>query len=228
MKKVFTALFFALSILAIQAQEVDNSFVFVDEDGEIIADGATVVRNTVEPYDGGMEVINSGVSVLNLSAPASQSLRMHYSIKQIDNGSYQICFPITCNTRTEVGDYMTSDGTLMSDLQDIQSEWFPTADGVCIVDLRIELVTKEGFPPTVTHQAWGRSLTLKFVKGNVGPEPLDGDVNGDGEISISDVNALVDMILSGADFQPSADVNKDGEIGISDVNAVIDIILSGN
>ena len=36
------------------------------------------------------------------------------------------------------------------------------------------------------------------------------------------------MILSGADFVASADVDKDGEIGISDVNAVIDIILSGN
>lgn len=229
MKKFLTLLLFGLSLLAmpLQAQDIDNSFVFVDEDGEIIADGATVVRNTVEQYDEGTEVIYSGISVLNVSAPASQSLKMHYSIKQIDNGSYQICFPITCNTRTEVGDYVTSDGTLMSDLQDIQSEWFPTADGTCIVELRIELVTKSGFPPTVSHQAWGRSMTLKFVKGGA-PEPIKGDVNGDGEVGISDVNALVDMILSGADFVASADVDKDGEIGISDVNAVIDIILSGN
>ena len=70
-------------------------------------------------------------------------------------------------------------------------------------------------------------MTLKFVKGGA-PEPIKGDVNGDGEVGISDVNALVDMILSGADFVASADVDKDGEIGISDVNAVIDIILSGN
>jgi hypothetical protein len=53
-------------------------------------------------------------------------------------------------------------------------------------------------------------------------------VNGDGEVGISDVNALVDQILSGAEYQQSADVNGDGEAGISDVNAVIDIILSGN
>ena len=53
-----------------------------------------------------------------------------------------------------------------------------------------------------------------------------GDVNSDGEINISDVNALIDMILS-EDSDPAGDVNSDGEINISDVNALIDIILGG-
>ena len=53
-----------------------------------------------------------------------------------------------------------------------------------------------------------------------------GDVNGDGETSISDVNALIDLIVSG-ETSPAADVNGDGEIGISDVNVVIEIILGG-
>ena len=53
-----------------------------------------------------------------------------------------------------------------------------------------------------------------------------GDVNSDGEVSISDVNALIDMILS-EDSDAAGDVNGDGEINISDVNAVIDIILGG-
>ena len=53
-----------------------------------------------------------------------------------------------------------------------------------------------------------------------------GDVNSDGEVNISDVNALIDMILS-EDSGAAGDVNGDGEINISDVNAVIDIILGG-
>ena len=53
-----------------------------------------------------------------------------------------------------------------------------------------------------------------------------GDVNGDGEINIGDVNALIDMILSGT-YNAAADTNGDGEINISDVNAVIDNILGG-
>ena len=59
------------------------------------------------------------------------------------------------------------------------------------------------------------------------PVLLTGDVNGDGEVTISDVNAVIDAILMGEDT-PAADVNYDGEVTISDVNTVIDIILSGN
>ena len=56
-------------------------------------------------------------------------------------------------------------------------------------------------------------------------EPLKGDVNGDGEVNIADVNALINMILTG-ESQPSGDINEDGEINIADVNALLDIILS--
>ena len=56
------------------------------------------------------------------------------------------------------------------------------------------------------------------------PVALDGDVNSDGEVNISDVNALIDMILSGTSI-PAGDANHDNEVTISDVNAVIDLIL---
>lgn len=60
-------------------------------------------------------------------------------------------------------------------------------------------------------------------------EDKTGDVNNDGEVTISDINALLDIILGGSadsGMLRRADVNNDGEIGISDVNAIIDIILS--
>ena len=52
-----------------------------------------------------------------------------------------------------------------------------------------------------------------------------GDVNGDGEINIADINAVIDMILSGT-ASDRGDVNGDGETNIADVNALIDYILS--
>ena len=58
------------------------------------------------------------------------------------------------------------------------------------------------------------------------PVHLKGDVNGDGEVNISDVNALIDGILS-EKFTDAMDINGDGEVNISDVNALIDIILTG-
>ena len=56
-------------------------------------------------------------------------------------------------------------------------------------------------------------------------ETLTGDVNGDGEVNIADVNAIIDMILTGNTL-PKGDVNGDTEVNIADVNAVIGIILA--
>ena len=56
---------------------------------------------------------------------------------------------------------------------------------------------------------------------------LTGDVNGDGRINVSDVAALINMILGlEAMNQSSADVNGDGRVNVSDVSALINIILS--
>lgn len=56
-------------------------------------------------------------------------------------------------------------------------------------------------------------------------EELRGDVNGDGEVNIADVNAIIDLILSDKSDK-IGDVNEDGEVNIADINAVIDIILN--
>ena len=56
---------------------------------------------------------------------------------------------------------------------------------------------------------------------------VHGDVNGDGEVNIADVNAVIDIILSENSSTTAADVNDDGEINVADINAVIDIILNG-
>ena len=55
---------------------------------------------------------------------------------------------------------------------------------------------------------------------------LLGDVNRDGEVTIADINALIDAIL-GKDIKatPSLDVNRDGELTVGDVNALVDLIL---
>ena len=53
---------------------------------------------------------------------------------------------------------------------------------------------------------------------------LIGDVNGDGEVNLADINAIVDIILGGNGDSAAADVNDDGEINIGDLNAIINII----
>lgn len=56
----------------------------------------------------------------------------------------------------------------------------------------------------------------------------NGDVNNDGEVNISDINTLLNVIMGGDADEMTvkrADVNDDGEVNISDVNVIIDIIL---
>ena len=63
----------------------------------------------------------------------------------------------------------------------------------------------------------------------IGDEPLVGDVNGDGEVSIADVTALIDYLLGNegaAVSEEAADVNNDGEVSIGDVTTLIDILLT--
>ena len=66
---------------------------------------------------------------------------------------------------------------------------------------------------------------FKFMQG-VDNGDKTGDVNGDFEVNIADVNCLIDIILGGENkYCDRADVNRDGEINIADVNSVIDVIL---
>ena len=76
----------------------------------------------------------------------------------------------------------------------------------------------------------GKASAYADVNGTVTAKPhLQGDVNGDGTISITDVTSLIDYLLNdgGSAVDPSAaDVNGDHTVSITDVTALIDLLLS--
>ena len=72
------------------------------------------------------------------------------------------------------------------------------------------------------------SYILVFPEEPEIPEVLPGDVDGDNEISIKDVSALIDYLLTSDEngiVMANADVNQNGEISIADVSTLIDILL---
>ena len=79
--------------------------------------------------------------------------------------------------------------------------------------------------PTELAQALGSgNVTVRFMI-----EGKPGDVNGDNEVNVSDVNLLINYILldtGGAPAPGYADFNQDGEVNIADVNALINYILN--
>ena len=56
-----------------------------------------------------------------------------------------------------------------------------------------------------------------------------GDVNGDGNVNISDATTLIDLLLGGGTINnPAADCNNDGNVTIIDLTALIDYLLGGS
>ena len=79
---------------------------------------------------------------------------------------------------------------------------------------------------TYAHIDGGPSNPGYFTEG---PAVKPGDVDGDGHVKISDVTALIDLLLGGdTSNNKAADVNKDGKVDISDVTTLIDLLLRGD
>lgn len=77
---------------------------------------------------------------------------------------------------------------------------------------------------------WSKPITVNLT-GTIEIDEQQGDVNGDGVISIADVTALIDYLLSGDATSISlenADCNQDGSVTIADVTSLIDYLLSGH
>lgn len=85
---------------------------FVDADGNVIPDGSTVVRNTIEtPLDlpfGKNQQINSGISAKNTSS-AAVSVKCQMDVTDLPFGQVALCFPGSCwiNVGDLTGTYPT-------------------------------------------------------------------------------------------------------------------------
>ena len=78
-----------------------------------------------------------------------------------------------------------------------------------------------------TESVWSNIQHVTLT--GIADEPLIGDVNGDGEVTIGDVTALINYLLDhNATLEGDGDINSDGEINIGDVTSLIEILLRGH
>ena len=73
------------------------------------------------------------------------------------------------------------------------------------------------------HEVWSQFSNIEALPG-AGP----GDVNGDGEFSVSDITMLINLLMSageGTEYNADADVNGDGIVNITDVSLLINQVL---
>lgn len=84
-------------------------------------------------------------------------------------------------------------------------------------------VPKESELDYMTAYGWKNFINIVGIDVHTGA----CDVNGDGVVNISDLNNVVNDILSGKG-DPSMDVNVDGSVNISDINIIVQSILTTN
>lgn len=97
--------------------------------------------------------------------------------------------------------------------------------------VNLSIVVPDGLPRMkVRFASWkadvGSNGAVRQIEMN---SLLRGDLNHDGAISISDINAMIGIILTGDSIDGPfllADMNGDGSITIADINCLIDLILS--
>ena len=77
------------------------------------------------------------------------------------------------------------------------------------------------------HENWGKFLTI--VEIDVEEPGLFGDLNGDGNIDVEDVNLIINIILEKGDatlLKGNADLDNSGGVDVGDVNVLINLILT--
>ncbi len=79
-----------------------------------------------------------------------------------------------------------------------------------------------------TAAVWKLFSTITESSSMVDEDVVQGDVNGDGVVNISDVTVLISYAMSGSGNinAEAADLNSDGNINISDVTLLINMVMS--
>ena len=102
----------------------------------------------------------------------------------------------------------------------ITNELFDEYDNSDVLTIKIDDYLDGGWNEYDYNVSDHRPVAISFHLNS----SLDGDLNGDGQIDILDIIALVNMILNG-DYSASADLNEDGAVNILDIVIYKNIIL---
>ena len=201
MKSLKTLLLAGLSLMAfttVYAQEEEEvetdltTLQFVDADGNVIADGATVNFAPTDPEEtpGGFE-IKPGIFVENLTdEPVYTAAQVN--ITAMSSGSLMCCFPMNCYNKFELEEFTTdpSEPIQAKAKRSLNTEWYAEAYGSCTASFQLkiyeETLAPGQFVPTKHLRANGRKITVNFIYND--PASING-VSNDGAKAVAFYNA---------------------------------------
>lgn len=170
MKKLFTLCAAMLMGSAMAFGQVDQTFQFVDKDGNVVADGTTwTVSEKVEDLFYGL-MIPSELSVKNTSGEDA-NVAVDFQVTQISGGAFQICFPTNCQTRTDVTEVEETGALEMAagEVKDMATEWVVKpfssdveATGTCTATVQLKVMEQIEGSFRYEVKAYGPKITLVF------------------------------------------------------------------
>ena len=171
MKKIYT-LIAALAFAAGSFAQTDNTFEFVDKDGNVVPDGSTITVNEVSDDGMGTLMIKTGLHVVSHSSN-KEGIGLTFNLSKMDNGALSVCFPGNCINYEAVGDYDNKTAIVDPNMnKDFQTEWLPATYGTATATFtlsRYEVVKKTVPRLGVTIEevgdkiADGPTVTVNFV-----------------------------------------------------------------
>ena len=191
MKKIFLATALFMSVASAFAQKL-NTVVYVDANGKEVPDGSTITYSELEDDGFGSLQVATGLSVKNVS-DGIQQVRSVMEIKEIPNGSAQVCTFTTCKSVTTPGvsySPIDKDGVVQAgpikagDVKPLMAEWFPVEGkyGAFVATYRLEIYkyekgkgyTKIGDGPSVTvNQVYADPTGIAGVENSADVKSLD-------------------------------------------------------
>lgn len=128
MRRVFTLALSLLTGSLFANAQIDNTFSFIDAEGNVIEDGTTIKRTNIENDTFYGPVIHSGLSVKK-NVEGSVYARVDYTIKEMTEGTaYQICFVNCKSPNLEAGSYTSAVSPMMGDTEPFMDEWILDAN----------------------------------------------------------------------------------------------------
>ena len=164
----------------------------------------------VEEYQGEYDVYN-----LFAYCPSLKKITIGSEVERIGDEIFCIFDPNYCNIDT-VECLATQPPVITEDCF-----WTYTYNDATL------FVPQQSMNQYATAEGWKEFANIEGVSTGL----MIGDTDGDGKVSIADVTALIDCLLSGDLTEinaVNADVDGDGRISIADVTELIDRLLAGN
>ncbi len=183
-----------VNVAAQDEEELDESFIFVDEEGNEIANGSTVtfVGGKPNPITGKIQV-DVEVSVKN-TLPSAEYCSLHIVTTSLPSGSITSCFPINC-TNNIPADYESDSGSLFSgETRGLQTEWIVKDGKYGTATLTLQLRHMEKFATTYIPVGEGPTINVNLIYSD--PAAIDGIEGNDNTRIVARYNANGQIVKS--------------------------------